>query len=142
MMEDTLASIEIGTNSIRMLIARIDGTRGGLKTVLRKREITRLGEGFSTHGPGELTHNAMARSIDVLKGFLSLTSQHGASAPIVVATGVARRATNWDVFAEMITQKLDTAITVISGQKEADFTWKGVTGFFTRGKNKFKLIMV
>jgi exopolyphosphatase / guanosine-5'-triphosphate,3'-diphosphate pyrophosphatase len=134
MMEDTLASIEIGTNSIRMLIARIDGTRGGLKTVLRKREITRLGEGFSTHGPGELTHNAMARSIDVLKGFLSLTSQHGASAPIVVATGVARRATNWDVFAEMITQKLDTAITVISGQKEADFTWKGVTGFFTRGE--------
>jgi len=126
-MEDTLASIEIGSNSIRMLIARIDGTGGGLRTVLRKRSITRLGEGFSTHGPGALTHKAMARSIEVLNGFLSLASQQGASSPLVLATGVVRRATNRDAFVDMIAQNLNTAITIISGQREADLTWKGVT---------------
>jgi len=128
-----LASIEIGTNSIRMLIARIDGMGDKLRTVLRKRSITRLGEGFSTHGPGALTHKAMARSIEVLKGFLSLASQQGASPPIVVATGVVRRATNSDTFVDMITQNLDTPITIISGQREADLTWKGVTGFLEGG---------
>jgi exopolyphosphatase/guanosine-5'-triphosphate,3'-diphosphate pyrophosphatase len=132
-MEDTLASIEIGTNSIRLLIARIHGRDGELRTVLRKRSLTRLGEGFGTHGPGALTQEAMARSIEVLKGFLSLASQQGVSSPLMVATGVVRRATNRDAFVDMITQNLNTTITVISGQKEADLTWKGVTGFLEGG---------
>jgi len=132
-MEDVLASIEIGTNSIRMLIARIDGMGGKLRTVLRKRSITRLGEGFSTHGPGALTSKAMARSIEVLRGFLSLASEQGAPSPIVAATGVVRRATNRDAFADMITQNLNVTITIISGQREADLTWKGVTGFLDGG---------
>jgi exopolyphosphatase / guanosine-5'-triphosphate,3'-diphosphate pyrophosphatase len=126
-MEDTLASIEIGTNSIRMLIARIHGTGGEFRTILRKRSITRLGEGFSTHGPGGLSHKAMARSIEVLEGFLSLALQQGAFHPIVVTTGVVRRATNKDAFVDMITQNLNIPITIISGQREADLTWKGVT---------------
>jgi len=133
-MQDTLASIEIGTNSVRMLVARIDGTGGELRTVLRKRSITRLGEGFSTYGPGVLTHNAMARSIEVLKDFLSLASQLGAFPPIIAATGVVRRASNRDVFMDMIAQNLNTAITIISGHREADLTWKGVTCFLDRGR--------
>jgi exopolyphosphatase/guanosine-5'-triphosphate,3'-diphosphate pyrophosphatase len=132
-MEDALASIEIGTNSIRMLIARIDGRGGALRTVLRKRSITRLGEGFSTHDPGTLTHTAMERSIEVLRSFLSLASQQGASSPLMVATGVVRRAINRNAFVDMITQNLNTAITIISGQREADLTWKGVTGFLEGG---------
>jgi exopolyphosphatase/guanosine-5'-triphosphate,3'-diphosphate pyrophosphatase len=138
-MEDTLASIEMGTNSIRMLVARIDGMGSGLRPVLRKRSITRLGEGFSTYSPGALTHHAMARSIQILKDFLSLASEQGASPPIIVATGVVRRATNRDAFIDMMAQNLNTAITIISGQKEAELTWKGVTGFL-KGRRAADLI--
>jgi exopolyphosphatase/guanosine-5'-triphosphate,3'-diphosphate pyrophosphatase len=138
-MEDTLASIEIGTNSIRMLVARIDGRGGEFKTVLRERSITRLGQGFSTCGPGALTHNAMARSIQVLKDFLSLASQQGASPPIIVATGVVRRASNRDAFIDMIAQNLNTGITIIPGSREAELTWKGVTGFL-KGRRAADLI--
>jgi exopolyphosphatase/guanosine-5'-triphosphate,3'-diphosphate pyrophosphatase len=132
-MEETLASIEIGTNSIRMLIARIDGMGGALRPVLRKRSLTRLGEGFGTQGTGALTKEAMARSFEVLRGFLSLASKQGASSPLVVATGVVRRATNSEVFMGLIAENLEPAITIISGQREADLTWKGVTSCLEGG---------
>lgn len=132
-MEHTLASIEIGTNSIRMLIAQIDGIGGALRPVLRKRSLTRLGEGFGTQGTSALTQEAMARSIEVLKGFLSLASHQGASSPLVVATGVMRRATNRESFVELIAENLKPTITIISGQREADLTWKGVTSCLEGG---------
>jgi exopolyphosphatase/guanosine-5'-triphosphate,3'-diphosphate pyrophosphatase len=132
-MDDTLASIEIGTNSIRMLIAQIDGMGGALRPVLRKRSLTRLGEGFGTQGTGTLKEEAMARSMKVLNGFLDLASQQGASSPLVVATGVVRRATNRDAFVDLIAQNLKTTITIISGQREADLTWKGVTSCLEGG---------
>ncbi len=134
-MEDTLASIEIGTNSIRMLIAQIDGMGGPLRPVLRKRSLTRLGEGFGTQGTGALTKEAMARSIEVLKGFLSLASEQGASSPLVVATGVVRRATNREAFMGLIAENTRPPVTIISGQREADLTWKGVTRCLEEGRD-------
>ncbi|MBW1689631.1 MAG: hypothetical protein JRJ70_02600 [Deltaproteobacteria bacterium] len=132
-MEDTLASIEIGTNSIRMLIARIDGMDGGLRPVLRKRRLTRLGEGFGTQGSCTLKEEAMTRSVKALNEFLDLASQQGVASPLVVATGVVRRATNRDAFVDLIAQNLKPAITIISGQREAHLTWKGVTGCLKGG---------
>jgi len=132
-MHEKLASIEIGTHSIRMLIARIDGAGGALRPVLRKRKLTRLGEGFGALDAGSLTREAMVRSIEVLRGFLNVASQHGASAPIVVATGVVRRATNRDVFVDLIAHHLKLTITIISGKREADLTWKGVANCLERG---------
>lgn len=126
-MKDILASIEIGTNSIRMLVAQIHDRDGGLSQVLRKRSLTRLGKGFGTQNSGSLTQEAMAKSIEVLKDFGGLASQHGAASPFVVATGVVRRASNRDVFIDLVTENLGIPITIISGQREADLTWKGVT---------------
>ena len=134
-MDDTLASIEIGTNSIRMLIARIDGMGGALRPVLRKRSLTRLGAGFGTQGTGTLTEEAMARSMDVLNEFLDLASQQGVASPLVVATGVVRRATNKDAFVDLIAQNLKPAITIISGQREAHLTCKGVMSCLEGGEN-------
>ena len=134
-MDDTLASIEIGTNSIRMLIAQIDGMSGALRPVLRKRRLTRLGEGFGTQGTGTLKEEAMERSIKALDGFLDLASQHDASSPLVVATGVVRRATNRDAFVDLIAQNSRPAVIIISGQREADLTWKGVTNCLEGGGN-------
>jgi exopolyphosphatase/guanosine-5'-triphosphate,3'-diphosphate pyrophosphatase len=134
-MEHSLASIEIGTNSIRMLIARIDGMGGPLNQVLRKRKLTRLGEGFGTQNPGALTHEAMATSIEVLKDFVSLASQHGTSSPLLVATGVVRRARNRDVFVDLVDENVGVPLTIISGQREADLTWKGVTTCLDGGEN-------
>lgn len=123
---DTIASIEIGTNSIRMLIAERGTLDGTLKPVLRKRSITRLGEDFGRKETGAIKPEAMARSISVLKDFFDIAAHYKVFSPTVVATGVVRKAGNRDTFIELIAERLGHTVTIISGQKEADLTWRGV----------------
>jgi exopolyphosphatase/guanosine-5'-triphosphate,3'-diphosphate pyrophosphatase len=123
---DNIASIEIGTNSIRMLIAERATYDGQIKPVLRRRSITRLGEDFGIKSAGVLKPQAIERSISVLKDFLDLAAHYGVSSPKIVATGAVRRATNGVSFSELITERLAHTARIISGQEEADLTWRGV----------------
>jgi exopolyphosphatase/guanosine-5'-triphosphate,3'-diphosphate pyrophosphatase len=132
-MDDILASIEIGTNSIRMLIAEREAGGGPLRPILRKRSLTRLGEGFGTQGTGVLTQEAVARSIEALRDFWDLALQQGVSSPRIVATGVVRRASNRDAFVDLLGQTLGATVVIISGQREADLTWKGAASCLDRG---------
>ena len=123
---DPIASIEIGTNSIRMLIAE-KGTSGTpFAPVLRKRVVTRLGEGFNSNEGCILKPGAIARSITALREFFGIASQFGVSSPLVIATGVVRKAANRDAFIASIAEHLGHKIRIISGQEEAELTEKGV----------------
>ena len=123
---DPIASIEIGTNSIRMLIAE-KGTSGTPFTpVLRKRVITRLGEGFNNNEGCMLKPGAIARTITALRELFGIASQFGVSSPLVIATGVVRKAANRDAFITSIAEHLGHKVRIISGQEEAELTEKGV----------------
>jgi len=123
---DPVASIEIGSNSTRMLIAERDKSGSPLRPVLRRRAITRLGEDFNRKKIGTIKPGPMARNIDALKDFLGIAGQYGVSSPIVVATGVIRKAVNRNEFTALITEGLGHDVRIISGQKEADLTFEGV----------------
>ncbi len=123
---DTIASIEIGTNSIRMLIAEKGKPDSPLKPVLRRRIIARLGEDFNKKEIGTIKPGPMSRSISALKDFFGIASQFGVSSPIVVATGVVRKAVNRNNFITLIAEELGHNVKVISGQEEADLTCRGV----------------
>ncbi len=123
---DSIASIEIGSNSIRMLIAERGRPDSPLKPVLRRRVITRLGEDFNSKGIGTIKPEPMARSIAALKDFLGIASHFGVSAPIALATGVVRKAVNRNTFIDLIAERLGHNVTIISGQEEAELTCKGV----------------
>jgi len=123
---DPIASIEIGTNSIRMLIAE-KGTSGTpFAPVLRKRVVTRLGEGFNSNEGCILKPGAIARSITALREFFGIASQFGVSSPLVIATGVVRKAANRATFITSIAEHLGHKVTIISGQEEAELTEKGI----------------
>ncbi len=122
-----LASIEIGTNSIRMLIAEQGGNSGAsLMPVLRKRVITRLGEGFDRNGTPTLKPGPMARSAAALQSFLATAREYGISSPLIVATGVVRQAINRDTFVALVAKQLGYEVRIVSGQEEAQLTEKGV----------------
>ena len=129
----TIASIEIGSNSIRMLIAE-QGTSGtALIPILRKRAITRLGEDFNKNLSSTLKPGPMARSIATLKEFLEIANRFGVASPIAVATGVVREATNRDAFIALMAEQLGCEIEIISGQEEARLTEIGVLSSFRPG---------
>ncbi|NVM25862.1 MAG: hypothetical protein HWN70_08090 [Desulfobacterales bacterium] len=123
---DPLASIEIGSNSIRMLIAEKGNSDSPLRPVLRRRVITRLGEDFNRKEIGTVKSGAMVRSLAALKDFFGIASQCGVSSPIVVATGVVREAVNRNEFIALIAERLGHTVKIVSGQEEADLTFRGV----------------
>ena len=129
---DTIASIEIGTNSIRMLIAEKGISENTLKPILRKRVITRLGKDFNKKEAGIIEPEPMSRSISVLRDFFGIASQFGIPFPIVVATGIVREAHNRNNFIASIDKKLGHTVKVITGEEESDLTRRGVLSSLNR----------
>ncbi len=132
-----LASIEIGSNSIRMLIAEKGKSDGPLRPILRRRVITRLGEGFNRKEIGTIKPGPMERSIAVLRDFLGIASQFGVSSPIVMATGVVRKAANRNDLITPIAETLGHSVRIISGQDEAELTCKGVLSWLSHRGGPF-----
>ena len=132
---DTIASIEIGTNSIRMLIVEKGISENTLKPILRKRVITRLGKNFNKKKARIIEPEPMSKSISVLRDFFGIASQFGIPFPIVVATGVVREAHNRNNFIALIDKKLGHTVKVITGEEESDLTRRGaLSSLNSRGK--------
>jgi len=129
---DTIASIEIGTNSIRMLIAEKGISENTLKPILRKRVITRLGKNFNKKEARIIESEPMFKSISVLGNFFDIAHQFDIPSPIVVATGVVREACNRNNFIALIDKKLGHTVKVITGKEESDLTRKGVLSSLDR----------
>jgi exopolyphosphatase/guanosine-5'-triphosphate,3'-diphosphate pyrophosphatase len=128
-----VASIEIGTNSIRMLIAEKDTVGHTLKPILRKRVITRLGKNFHDKARNTIDPELISKSISALDDFLTITRQFNITSPIVVATGVVREAHNRNTFITLIDEKLGHTVKIISEEEESNLTCRGVLSSLNRG---------
>jgi len=127
-----LASIEIGTNSIRMLIAEKGISENTLKPILRKRVITRLGQNFNKKEMRIIEPEPMSKSISVLRNFFGIARQFDIPYPIVVATGIVREARNRNNFIALIDKKLGHTVKIITGKEESDLTRRGVLSSLDR----------
>src|SRR5918994_770678 len=94
-MSQVLAAADIGTNSVHMVVARVDADR--FEVVEREREMVRLGS--SGRGMKALTPSAMNRGIEVLRRFRQVAEIHGAGLR-AVATSAVREAENRATFIE------------------------------------------
>ena len=119
----TLASIDIGTNTFRLLISDFDDN-GTPRPRLLKREITRLGGGFTANGG--LTEESMARGIATLSSFSGLLKEHNVKKVRAVATSVVREANNGGEFVRWVKESTGIDVEVIDGNEEALLALKGV----------------
>jgi exopolyphosphatase/guanosine-5'-triphosphate,3'-diphosphate pyrophosphatase len=117
------ASIDIGTNTIRLLIADIQPD-GRMIPLRCEHLITRLGEGF--HAGGMLSEPACRRTLNALDAFSHLINAYPASRIHAVATSVVREAGNGADFCSRVAQLTGIIITVLSGAEEARLTLAGV----------------
>src|SRR6516162_4259427 len=90
----TFAAVDIGSNSVRLKIAR--AIRGRMETLHEDREVTRLGE--SVFANGSLDPQAMAHTIQVLQRFFRATQTYAVDRTRVVATSALRDAKNARAF--------------------------------------------
>jgi exopolyphosphatase/guanosine-5'-triphosphate,3'-diphosphate pyrophosphatase len=119
----TVAAIDCGTNSTRLLIAR--GGAAGLETLERQATITRLGAGVDA--TGALDPAAMARTLEVLGRYRSVMDDHGVERVRISATSAARDAANREEFFAAAAGILGTRPELLSGAEEARLSFAGAT---------------
>ena len=116
-----VAAIDCGTNSIRLLIADVDGS--GLTDVVRVMKVVRLGEGVDVSG--SLSSAAIERTWDAVSDYAAQIRAAGAQAVRMVATSASRDADNADVFVDGVLARLGEVPEVISGDEEAALSFAG-----------------
>lgn len=118
-----LAVIDIGTNSIHMVLAEILPD-ASYKILDRFKDMTRLGNGaFATR---RLSDEAVARALDVLKTLVTLARNKGFDRIVAVATSAVREARNGGDFVDLIAEQTRLRVRVISGIEEARLIFLGV----------------
>jgi len=123
-MSEKYAAIDIGTNTLRLLIAE-SNSEDPYKVVHRDRAVTRLGGKFSEEY-GLIDDDAASRTVDVLRRFSTSLKKHKVNHVKVVGTSVIRRARNRVKFLNDVYQETGLKIDVITGHDEALLTLRGV----------------
>lgn len=121
--EKTVAFIDIGTNSIRLLLVRINPNLT-YTTISLQREPVRLGEGEFSNG--FLRPEAIHRAIVVCKQFADMARSNDATEIIAVATSATREAKNQKHFLQFLKQATGLNVRVISGVEEARLIYLGI----------------
>ena len=131
-----VAAVDCGTNSIRLLIA--DASGGLLHDVHRETRIVRLGQGVDA--TGEFAPEAIERTKAALVDYADLIRAHGVERVRMVATSAARDVTNRDVFFAMTADVLGTVAEVISGEQEAELSFRGAVGELDSARAPFVVV--
>jgi exopolyphosphatase/guanosine-5'-triphosphate,3'-diphosphate pyrophosphatase len=116
-----VAAIDCGTNSIRLLIADVEGSR--LTDVVRVMRVVRLGEGVDVSG--SLSRAAIDRTWDAVADYAAQIRGAGAREVRMVATSASRDADNADIFVQGVVERLGVVPEVISGDEEAALSFAG-----------------
>lgn len=134
--EGPVGSIDIGTNSTRLLIASA-GADGALITHERLMRITRLGKGVDASGA--LAPEAIDRTVAVLAEYRDVLDRFGVPARHVrmTATSAARDASNRDEFFDRAEAAVGTRPELLSGEDEARLSFTGATADLDPARGPF-----
>ncbi|MEM7759959.1 MAG: Ppx/GppA phosphatase family protein [Cyanobacteria bacterium P01_A01_bin.40] len=124
MNQQIIAAIDIGTNSIHMVIVQIEPSLPAFSVIAKEKDTVRLGDRHLL--TGELTPEAIKRSLNTLKRCKELAASLKAEQIIAVATSATREAPNGEDFLRQIESELGIVVNLISGREEARRIYLGV----------------
>lgn len=111
-----IAVIDIGTNSIHMVLAEVQPD-ASYRIVDRFKDMTRLGNGaFATR---RLSDEAMTRALEVIRNLVTLARNKGFDRIVGVATSAVREAQNGGDFIDLVAEHTRLKVRVVSGAEEA-----------------------
>jgi exopolyphosphatase/guanosine-5'-triphosphate,3'-diphosphate pyrophosphatase len=123
-----VAAVDIGTNSVRLLIAEVDGASPRDAKVVpidRRMRITRLGQGVDR--TRALAPEAIERTVAVLREYRVALDEHGVTAVRATATSAARDSSNREEFFTAARDALGVTPELLSGEEEAALSFLGAT---------------
>jgi len=120
----TIAVVDIGSNSTRLLVAQVSDGRVGTE-LERRSTVTRLGAGVDRDG--KLRDDAMERVYATLSDYEIEIARHGVGTRIAVLTSAVRDSANGEQFAATVRERFGFSPHVLSGDEEARLTFLGAT---------------
>ncbi len=118
-----LAAIDIGSNSIHMIIVETDGEHS-FEIIDREKEMVFLGRSVFEHG--RLTEAAFSAGLEAISKFHKLAQRHGVEEVRAVATSATREAENGGEFLYAVAERIGIMPQVISGTEEARYIYLAV----------------
>lgn len=118
------AVIDIGTNSLKLLVAKI-ASKGGIKPISERVIITRLGQGLDKSR--QLSQNSIKRTLAVIKRLIRIARRAKVDSIDLLATSAVREARNAPSFIRYIRQKTGLNVRVLSSQEESTLSYLGAT---------------
>lgn len=128
-----VAFLDIGTNSVRMLLGAIQPDHS-YSIISQQKETVRLGEG--EFEAAQLQPQAMRRATLVCSKFAQMARTLGAQEIIAVATSASREASNQGVFLRKLRREAQIDVRVISGKEEARLIYLGVASGLNLGERR------
>lgn len=120
-----IASIDIGTNTILLLIAEIDTTAGRLTAIENQYEMPRIGRGLKAGEPiAQDRIDAMRRVLDSYKRRIDY---HNCGKVLLTATNAMRIASNGNEIVEMINKNYGWDVDIVTGDEEARISFLGAS---------------
>ena len=126
-----IASLDLGSNSTRLLIAEVSEEK--FNTLEKSHVVTKMAEGLEENG--FISDEARKRVIKTLKTFLKQIKKHEVVEVFAVGTAAMRDSSNTDEFIDEIKRKLDIEVEIITGQQEGIITSLGVHHFMDNLQN-------
>jgi len=120
-----IAAIDIGTNSIHMVIARATAS-AGFDLVDREREVVQIGKG--SFKAGRLRASAIRRTVEALARFVDLARRRQVDRILCTATAAVREASNGGAFIQAAREAAGIAPRVIPPEEECRLIWLAVKG--------------
>ena len=131
-----VAAIDCGTNSIRLLIADVEG--GAFREVTRQMIIVRLGQGVDQ--TGEFHPDAIQRTLDAVDIYAKEIARRGVEKMRFCATSATRDARNRNLFIDGVRDRLGVEVEVIPGEEEAALSFIGATRDFPSNEAPFLVV--
>ena len=122
--KQVIAAIDIGTNSVHMVVVEIDPKLPAFHIIAKEKDTVRLGD--RDPSTGYLTEEAIARALNALKRCKDLAESLDVRQILAVATSATREAGNGIAFLHRIKSELGISVNLISGQEEARRIYLGV----------------
>ena len=128
--------IDCGTNSIRLLIADIEGNN--FREVTRQMQVVRLGQGVDE--TNQFHPDALERTFAAVDLYAAELTRRGVEKIRFCATSATRDATNRNIFIDGVKERLGIEPEVISGDEEARLSFAGATREFNRTDGPFLVV--
>ncbi|HEM47322.1 MAG TPA: Ppx/GppA family phosphatase [Alphaproteobacteria bacterium] len=126
-----VAAIDLGTNSVRLIVAEVDGP-GTYRVLDDEREQTRLGHRL--HETGRIDPERGERTLEALQRMQAIAESYGVEELRAVGTAALREAANGPAFARAARERFGLDIQAISPEEEAELAMRSVRKHFPLGE--------